>query len=137
LNPKGSLLNSAKYEFVHNGIVSENQFEVLYYRIKVVDITGYYEYSNPVELISYSKPKLNKINLVNPIAESLLIQFDDPACFSGIEIKDNQGRVVLTGLNNFNQSSFNFNTISLIPGIYYLYLNLDNGSVETRKLIKL
>jgi hypothetical protein len=137
VNPKGSSLNSATYEFVHYRKGTASRSEVIYYRIKIFDETGNYTYSKTIELFNKSNSSLSKVSYSNPVATSLSITTEDSEFLNLIIIKDNLGRNVLIKENNLNQSNLQINTVSLVPGNYYLLLNYVNGAVETHKLVKL
>jgi len=112
-----------------------------YYRLKIIDLDGSFEYSNIIAI--------NNINLTDYISDIIpnptndFIKFDVNTLTKNIiaaEITDNLGKVLITEtfkIDDGGYSSINVNLSELNSGMYYLKVVFKNSSkTEIKKIIK-
>lgn len=120
----GNSSQTKKYSFSHIPIVSHTHH---YYRLKMIDLDGTYEYSDIASIrSSISKEKLS----VSPNPFTNQITLNEASTFSVI---DSYGKIVYTTQNNQSQIDLSF----LPAGLYYLKLKEKSGDYATIKLIKI
>ncbi|MFK7772357.1 MAG: T9SS type A sorting domain-containing protein [Saprospiraceae bacterium] len=104
-----------------------------YYRLKIIDLDGSFEYS-PIQAIERKSEQLEIKNIYpNPVLTTLTIDFLADTDEVNIEIINIQGKVSIQKNRDiekgFNQIQLNVN--DLPKGIYFLKIN--NGKQETRQ----
>ena len=112
-----------------------------YYRLKIIDLDGSFEYSNIIAI--------NNINLTDYISDIIpnptndFIRFDVNTLTKNTitaEITDNLGKVLITEtfkIDDGGYSSINLNLSELNSGMYYLKVVFKNSSkTEIKKIIK-
>lgn len=112
-----------------------------YYRLKIIDLDGTFEYSNIIAI--------NNMNLTDYISDIIpnptndFIKFDVNTLTKNIittEITDNLGKVLITEtfkIDDGGYSSINLNLSELNSGMYYLKVVFKNSSkTEIKKIIK-
>ena len=114
------------YRYQDNGVGG-----AVYYRLKMVDYDGTFEYSETV-LVA---PELSQQAVVfypNPTKEYILLEGVDPSFIKQVEVYDLHGRVQKTTTKNASQVS-----LSQLPdGQYLLRIELIEGSVYEGRIIK-
>jgi hypothetical protein len=135
----GNSNKAMSYSLTDANAFTVSQSNVLYYRLKQVDLDGKYTYSNIVRVDKTTK-EANALSVFpNPYSNDYSISFT--AINEGsatVEIMDLQGKVVATK----NAAVVNgANTISMTEastvraGIYFVRINV-NGEMQTLKLVK-
>lgn len=108
-----------------------------YYRLKMIDLDGKFEYSsvrelsfeNELELILHPNPSLDG----NVSFELLGL---DSNVSLGLSITDASGKLVKsTFFNGLENNDLNMLHVSNAKGLYYLRFTLSNGHIFTKKLI--
>jgi hypothetical protein len=130
---KGDLQRVSLYHFTD---ASPIQIEVVYYRLKQVDLNGRYAYSE-IQAVRGGSPAPAGI-APNPVGNELTVSFDLAAATSGsVEIADISGRVYYTGqlLLDKGGQKFTINTSKLQAGIYFLKMNI-SGVLSVYKIVK-
>jgi hypothetical protein len=112
----------------------------LYYRLKIVDNDGSFEYSN-IATVNLKETQ-NSTQLVvypNPFSDQTYIQVNASQATSAIiTVVDITGKTVIAYSENISegQSTINLNqSNTLKPGIYFLSINFD-GTIQQAKLIR-
>jgi len=125
------------FEFLDHSLVSNINF----YRIKVLNIDGSYQYSNSIKVAS--KNKYFDINMPNKRISNNQIAFFIESVNNGnlsYIIADESGRLLQTDhvkfQNGFHENKININT-NLSKGIYFLKLFIENNETPfVFKIIK-
>lgn len=112
---------------------------VIYYRLKQVDVDGKYTYSQTVKVYQNVEAFSTVSIYPNPFVSQITVSFNAAAQSTAvIEILDIQGKVVATKtantVNGSNTVEVN-NTDNLQAGIYFARLTL-NGEAQVIKLVK-
>lgn len=121
---------------------------VYYYRLKMIDFDGTYEYSSVIEL-EFGTPMVYSLeqNYPNPFNPSTTIRYQIPfQSFVTLELYDITGKLISTLMKKevaqgFHQFSFEANSYALSSGVYFykltaVGLNGENFS-STKKLMLL
>jgi hypothetical protein len=112
---------------------------VLYYRLKQIDLDGAYTYSN-VEVVNKNNLDFSSVSLYpNPVANLIFVEF---VCkgnsIAKLQIVDLHGKIVynqqLESNNGLNKVIIN-DVEALTSGFYFAKLTV-NGETQTVKLIK-
>jgi len=127
------------YSFNDRNAVSLTSGNVIYYRLKMVDLDGKFEYSKTVTVRLNNA--LNDITVVmypNPVFDNLYVKVNLPV--SGnvkIELMDITGKTLMSKTQwmeaGSNLSSENLGTLS--SGLYFLSTEI-NGERQVQKLVK-
>jgi hypothetical protein len=127
---------ASKYTFSDKGVFANNAFA--YYRLKMVDNDGTFEYSNTIVLQTKEDHSLNASVYPNPYAGASNLEFTSAiAQQATITISDIQGRVINTK-NITTQVGINTISVDLQNergGIYFIQL-ITNGNTFQTKIIK-
>ena len=120
--------NLGNYQFQHTNIPSGN----LYYRIKQLDLNGYYTYSNVVLLRNQSGNNQYTV-YPNPAKDYIEISAPASVAESGtIELYDAVGRKIISQLMTASTAAVN---ISGIPNGTYLLKIIHGNDALTQKII--
>ncbi|MCC7246368.1 MAG: T9SS type A sorting domain-containing protein [Saprospiraceae bacterium] len=127
----GTTAEPHRYEFLHeNPATSDN-----YYRLRMVDYDGSFEYSS-IEVV-HMEADDGILIFPNPVQGDIAVQFKQPV---GNNLKvglfDMTGKVYYQTVLDVETSRFTLPADGLAPGIYYLNLIDEQGSVFSRKVIK-
>jgi hypothetical protein len=112
---------------------------VVYYRLKQVDMNGEYTYSNVVRVISTAQ-KANAVSAYpNPFNTTYNVSFDAVAAGTvSLQMVDLQGKVVATQtsatVKGFNAIAIH-NVDGLQTGVYFVKVTVD-GETQVLKLVK-
>jgi trimeric autotransporter adhesin len=112
----------------------------VYYRIKMIDNDGRYDYSNMVSLFTKSSTENTLVVLNNPVKNvtiNLLVNLDKEQTVS-INIMDVLGKQVATEILHLNKGSQIINLKNKIQtiGLYVATLVLQNGTILSGKFIQ-
>lgn len=133
---KGSTSEPQKYSF--SDILSEIAPSKLYYRLKQLDFSGDFEYSNIVEIEIVPSEFSLAQNYPNPFNPSTNISYQLPAYgFVSLKVYDVLGNEVATLVNEEQKAgvySINFNAQTFSSGVYYYQLKSGNN-IQTKKMI--
>lgn len=128
------------YQYIDEAILL-NQFPTMYYRLKMVDNDGTYDYSKTV-LISNTDNDISQSEMViypNPFNDKVTLSFESSnASDLKLEVMDITGKVIAT----FNKAGIQGNNIitlselsGLKAGLYFI--SISNGEqIQSSKLIK-
>lgn len=116
------------YSFTHTETVSNMN----YYRLKMVDLDGTYQYSKIVrvdmgeltESVSFGP---------NPTSDFLTISSGNWAGIKQIRLVDNSGRIVYSS-NSLGKPEPVINVSKLSPGLYVLQVAKTNGEIASKKI---
>jgi alpha-tubulin suppressor-like RCC1 family protein len=121
--------STQRYEYLHNSLaIGKN-----YYRIKQIDLDGRFTYSSIIVLQSNGS-KESTIIAPNPAHNEASLFFSHTGT-KIIQLVTINGKILLTEKISKENSSYQLNMSNLIPGIYILRLQTENG-LETYKIIK-
>jgi hypothetical protein len=122
----------------HREIEDETPFTISYYRLKMIDKDGSFEYSKII-ILAHKSQRLELLSLFpNPSNAQINVQLYSPENEEiEISIKDLNGRIVAFFNKNIAQGENNFNQdVSDLPnGIYFLQLKNDS-EIVIQKFIK-
>jgi hypothetical protein len=133
---QGNTNNSYDYLYTDNNTYSG----ISYYRLKQIDLDMNYQYSE-IKAVDGIKGTMNVNTYPNPVNDELLIKFNNLAeeiKTVSISITDVTGRILYKKRQAVNYTqliSINY-VINLIPAVYMLNIDLDNGDRIVRKFIK-
>ncbi len=134
----GAFISGGKntYSYTHNNPVNGNN----YYRLKMVDQDGTFEYSD-IEVVQYGLANADvKIQCYpNPVTEQLNISFNAYAVGEAIiSLQDLQGRTInktkVNAASGDNQAVIN--TSSLNKGVYLVNISLNGKALGSQKVVK-
>lgn len=106
--------------------------QVFYYRLKMVDFDGYFEYSPTIQV----SPDLSNLRVLvypNPTSGSIKIHDISPSLILGVDFFDLNGKLH-KHLDSINDSIINLNDLQ--NGHYLLRLQMIDGSVFEGEVIK-
>lgn len=126
---KTALGNVSQSEYQHTDNISALTEDVIYYRLKMVDVDGHYKYSN-VLMVRKEKKTISGITInPNPVISSdvATVRFEATASsMVTLRIVDMAGRQVLQQQNRVNEgaNSIQVNNLGkLQPGIYIIQMS--------------
>ncbi|MRX48498.1 T9SS type A sorting domain-containing protein [Pedobacter puniceum] len=134
----GAFISGGKntYSYTHNNPVNGNN----YYRLKMVDQDGTFEYSD-IEVVQYGLANADvKITCYpNPVTDQLNISFNASATGEAIiSLQDLQGRTIsqtkVNAASGDNQAVIN--TSSLNKGVYLVSISLNGKVLGSQKVVK-
>jgi hypothetical protein len=134
----GAFISGGKntYSYTHNSPVNGNN----YYRLKMVDQDGTFEYSD-IEVVQYGLANTDvKIQCYpNPVTEQLNIGFNASTAGEAIiSLQDLQGRTIsqtkVNAASGDNQAVIN--TSSLNKGVYLVSISLNGKVLGSQKVVK-
>ena len=133
-----SSLKSYKYADV-NALALVNKFSVVYYRLKMVDNDGSFEYSKTIEVKTDADTKESvKVN-PNPFTNELTVSIETLVDSKAtLEVVDINGKVTLTQNVNVTKgtSAINVDGIEkLKQGVYFVRVSTDLGT-QVFKMVK-
>lgn len=121
------LTNSQFYNYTD---IDLNKGSIYFYRLKLVDKDGTFSYSN---IIKIQTEAVNTFSILgNPVKDNLTITGLKRGAL--LALYDNAGKMLLQ--KNIQDQSFSLDLSFLSSGVYYLKYS-NNGSIETKKIIKL
>ncbi len=105
-----------------------------YYRLKMVDLDGSYEYSN---VIQGRIEAIQSVRLLSTFISSDGFDISVEKSLRSLELRlvDQLGRTVYQSVQSAEAGIFNISVSNLTSGIYFLQVNAD-GVMETYKLVK-
>jgi len=132
----GNSSTRLEYDLIDNDLRND----ILYYRLKQIDLDKTYSYSNIVFINSFSKTTPEILIYLNPSSGDVLILLNNFYKKDNIEINiiDTHGKLVCSEKHNLQNSELNFIEISLksvvSTGIYNCVVNID-GKNYSKKVI--
>lgn len=140
VSASGNSKISKAYGFTHN--LAANLLETnnaIFYRLKMLDRDGAYEYSKIATLTKDNKNGIDVLTVPNPFNDAIFVQYNQANDVeAGVSILDISGKEILnekmllkTGLNQVNLPS----NKTLEPGIYFIKIS-HNGENNLIKIIK-
>ena len=125
----GTTNDNQEYSFIDNELVPGNTY---YYRLQQVDFDEKYDYSDVIsiayELTSrkqisvYPNPVVNDLNIINVTENGI------------VNIFNSLGQIVKNQYINEYQSTINLQDLS--NGIYFVQIQLDNGTSTVKQIVK-
>lgn len=105
-----------------------------YYRLKMVDMDGSFQYSNVIQ------GRIEAIQSVRPLStfissEGFVISVEKSLRSLELRLVDQLGRTIFQSVQSAEAGIFNISVSNLVSGLYFLQVNAD-GVMETYKLIK-
>ncbi|MEP6676545.1 MAG: T9SS type A sorting domain-containing protein, partial [Ferruginibacter sp.] len=126
-------INTSKYQFLHN----VNGLPVIYYRLKMFDISGSYVYSKII-VVRTGNDKISALLFPNPASTGTTLELTGNTTTNAfITVIDETGRTVIKNSITINSGS-NFYSIdckNLPAGIYLLKVNNTNEQLFRQQLI--
>lgn len=107
--------------------------DVIYYRLRIVDLDGYSRYGN-VAAVKYNSMGKGISIYPNPASNLLTISQAEDVQNATIRIVSSAGKTVVNSTGRTGRK-LNVDISHLAPGSYYVQL-LNNGSVSTLKFVK-
>ncbi|UXX79704.1 T9SS type A sorting domain-containing protein [Reichenbachiella carrageenanivorans] len=107
--------------------VDQANFEKTYYRLKMVDLDGSYEYSKTVSTLGVLANQLTLFP--NPVSDLLTVSTSNEV--KQIEILDSMGRSIL---ENYNQKTIDVGT--LLPGLYLIRVSMPSQIILDRIVVE-
>lgn len=125
-----------KYSFTDEGIVAGAKTDVIYYRLKMTDKDGRFEYSGTVA-VNLDEQGFEEKPVVypNPFSENLYVKVaSTSAGRASLTLTDIAGRVVFTRTEALEKGNnlVHLSDMDLRAGIYFMSIEVDNS----RQLIK-
>jgi hypothetical protein len=126
---KGSSTTPEYYSFTHENTASP----INYYRLKMVDIDGYFEYSNIVSISQDADKQFS----INNIGEELVIKGLEASAEFDIVLTDRLGRIVFSRKNRSNTEGGIVQPINNVAfGIYVASVRSKSSIQSAKVLIK-
>lgn len=133
----GSETEGATYSYVDSElpIQSRNLEQIFYYRLRMVDLDGSYEFSH-TEAVRFDMILLEGLHILpNPTAQDIYVSIDNVKEGTELLLLDNTGKVVLKhSLTDGRDERVSLNSLS--AGTYFAKVIRDN-ELLTKKLIKI
>lgn len=127
-----SAQNKSVYSYTDNGIKSN----VIYYRVRSVDIDGKSKYSGIIKL-TYNNSFSNIIMVYPTVAQSqITIQHSQLPSNAKVLISTSDGRILKTVVPNVGVSNTMIDVSNLSAGMYIVKLDHGDGKSETAKFVK-
>ncbi len=105
-----------------------------YYRLKTLDNTGSFTYTNIIKIDLLGKNSF--VIAPNPVKNDFSIQFNNTAIVQSIIIYDGTGRQLQHYLPASNFGNINVDASKLGSGVYFIKATTANGEVITQRFIK-
>lgn len=118
-------INGADYEFTIS--LTEKKFDQ-FFRLKMVDFDGSYEYSPVVKVSPTFSNQIDWVIFPNPVNDLMNIQVKDDIQF--VEILDAFGNIVLS------ETTSTVNLRNLSQGFYFVRIRTESGHLLTQKILK-
>lgn len=130
VSPKGKSI----YTFTNYGVASNT----IYYRVKSIDIDGRTKYSGVIKLPGNSSTSFSEaLNIYpSPASDQITIAHKKLTRDAKMIITTIDGKIIRTIIPAPGTSHTQTNISELKPGIYFLKLQDDKGSIETVKILK-
>ncbi len=134
------------YTFMDKKVFDSNEpgEATFYYRLKMVDLSGYFEYSNVRQVSFESRGGLFVGNpFPNPAGmRSTSVQLPVSAMTETdirIDIYDIQSRIVISNASLLSRGNnkISIGTSTLSTGVYHIKLTMENGGTFVRRLVVL
>lgn len=103
---------------------------LLYYRLKMVDMDGSYEYSRMVSVETGSDTSVHTMLYPNPAAEKLFIEGADFARVKSVEILNQSGLQIMQAVTDNNT----IDVSRLKMGLYIVRVKFENGNVGSGRV---
>jgi len=120
--------NNSAYKFIHN-----NQL-VQYYRLRIVNNTGDYNYSKVLKLYTNANNTLFNIS-PNPANNNTVFYFNQPTTNGIITVFTMQGQIVSTYKISNGSTKYSLNTEGLKNGNYILHVKTSDGELSQKLFI--
>jgi len=134
----GNSYTDQSYDLIDKNVPLQKRgsVEVFYYRLKMVDLDGAYDYS-PLDAVRFESIDRKGFTIFpNPTVESIFVSLegmgDEPTLLSVI---DREGKLVMTQ-NLFNGEDERVSLQELPSGTYFITIN-QKGETLTQKVIKM
>ncbi len=119
------------YTFTDNNLP---QADLVYYRLKMVDIDGTFSYSTIVKLKMFGAAKA--LIYPNPVSNKLQLNFSEPLFSnSSLKVFNSTGAVVLAENISLGSNSYNTNVSNLPVGKYFVIISNNKQSIKTSFII--
>lgn len=118
-------INGSEYEFEIS--VAEKKFD-LFFRLKMVDFDGSYEYSPVVKVSPTFSNAVDWVIFPNPVNDLMNIQVNDNIQF--VEILDVVGNILIS------ETTSTLNLRNLSQGVYFVRIRIESGQLLTQKILK-
>jgi hypothetical protein len=122
--------SSNTYTYTDNEGVNE---DVIYYRLRMVDLDGNSKYSN-VAAVKYNSVDKGISIYPNPARDLLTISNSENVQNATIRIINSTGKTIMSSANRSGKK-LNVDISSIPPGSYFVQL-LNDGNVSTLKFVK-
>ena len=107
--------------------------EVIYFRLKLVDLDGRFDYSK----IVFSACAFNSTELAvypNPVKDAFYIYSKNAETLSGLTLFDVYGKTYLINTHTENKTKIRVEPLDILPGVYYVKYSTTEG-VKIFKII--
>jgi hypothetical protein len=116
-------------------LIDRQVSELNYYRLKMVDIDGNFQYSQVI-LIKSPRALQNVWVLNNPFTTAIKLRFAKTAGLTQCDLINSSGtKVYQKNFSSASEVTLDLNNITLAHGVYFLRTNVD-GQLFVRKLVK-
>jgi hypothetical protein len=121
------------YDYSTSAVVIEG---TVYYRLKMVDIDGTFEYSD-VRSLDYGHSVINALSIApNPSSHIATISFSKGHEFSSLRLLDVSGRLLYeSSVSNLQQIELDLEKMGLSEGLYLLFFETIHQEQQVEKLL--
>ena len=119
-------------DYTTNTYVSEG---VVYYRLKMVDIDGTFEYSD-VKSLDFGDIIINSLTVSpNPTTHTASIFLSNDHTFNSLKVMDVSGRLLFKyDISKINRLDLDIEKQGMNTGLYFIIATSESGSIATEKL---
>ncbi len=129
---KGTSNTLNVYQYIHSNPLTYN-----YYRIKIADKDGSYNYSNTIA-IDYSQTNVNNNSSLsifpNPTTKYVIIQLNENTEIKEIEFYNESGKLIMQKTCNGNRQNIDVSTLE--TGVYFIRVIDNNETIFQDKIFK-
>lgn len=130
----GNSNKSVNYQFTD--VYAFKTAKVVYYRLRMVDADGTFEYSNKIVVSSIDTKNGNISIYPNPFAKELSINLTTLSTTAKVVITDVQGKVVFSQIMDATTGKIQLSQISAMEqGVYFVTVE-QNGETFVEKVVK-
>lgn len=105
------------------------------YRIKIVSADGHFEYT-PIRRVDFNNKYLFSI-YPNPAHEQVQLSTDNNTGLRiTVQVINSQGQTVLDKKINSQQATANINVSTLVPGVYFIKIQTEDGNINMLRFIR-
>ena len=132
----GITFGTVDYAYEDLSSFEANTDGTVYYRLKMVDLDGSYEYSE-VRTLDFGARNIHSLTVYpNPASNSSSIVFSDNHDFNSLSLLDVSGRLLYkTSVKNLQQLNLDFEKLNLNEGMYLLFFKSSNQKQTVEKLL--